>query len=286
MKVIKQLIIGMVIGIANIIPGVSGGTMAVSMGVYDKLIHSVTHVIKEFKKSVKFLLPIVIGAGLALVGLAKLITIGLEEFPIPTNLFFIGLIIGGMPAILKRLKDTNKKVSIGNYIAGLVFFAVVVGFALIGEKEGGSADIAFNVINVIKLFFVGVIASATMVIPGVSGSMVLMLMGYYENILGCISKFVDGLVAFDVPMMLEACGVLIPFGIGVLVGIALIAKMIEWIFIKLPNYAYCSIIGLIVASPIAIVLMAGVTKYDIISIVVGIITLVIGYIIAIKLGEK
>ena len=67
---------------------------------------------------------------------------------------------------------------------------------------------------------------------------------------------------------------------------SLIAKMIEWIFIKLPNYAYCSIIGLIVASPIAIVLMAGVTKYDIISIVVGIITLVIGYIIAIKLGEK
>lgn len=286
MKLIKQILIGVVIGIANIIPGVSGGTMAVSMGVYDKLIHAITHLIKEFKKSMKFLLPIGVGLIVALIGLAKLIEISLTQYPIPTNLFFIGLIVGGLPAVIKRLKDTKKKVNMGNWLAGIIFFAIVVGFALLGQSQAADSSVAFNFINVVKLFFVGMIASATMVIPGVSGSMVLMLMGYYENILESISKFVDGAIALDINAMLESAGVLIPFGIGVLAGVAIIAKVVEVMFRKYPNYAYCSIIGLIVASPIAIVLMSSVTSIEIVPAVIGVFTLAVGYIIAIKLGEK
>ena len=77
-KMIKNILKGMVIGIANIIPGVSGGTMAVSMGIYDKLIHCLTHLFQEFKESVKFVAPIIIGAGIALVGLCFVITPAFE----------------------------------------------------------------------------------------------------------------------------------------------------------------------------------------------------------------
>ena len=155
----------MVIGVANIIPGVSGGTMMVSMGIYDKLIHCVTHLFREFKESMKFLIPIFIGMGIALVGLSFLIEPAFEHFPLQTSCLFIGLIVGGLPAIWKKVKGKGVKVSY--IIPFLVFFVMVVGLAMMGEKEGAAADLSFSLWSCVKLFVVGIIASATMVIPGV-----------------------------------------------------------------------------------------------------------------------
>ena len=105
---LRMVLKGMVIGIANIIPGVSGGTMAVSMGIYDKLIHSVTHLLKDFKESLKFLIPIAVGMGIALVGLSFIIEPAFEHFPLQTNCLFIGLIVGGLPAVCKKVKGKLK----------------------------------------------------------------------------------------------------------------------------------------------------------------------------------
>ena len=151
---IKMILKGAVIGIANIIPGVSGGTMMVVMGIYDKLIHAITHLRSEFKQALKLLIPIVIGMGLGIVVLTEVITRALENFPVQTNFMFIGLIVGGLPVILQKLKETGKKVSFGNVIAMLAFFALVVGMALVGEAEGSGAEITINLMNIIKLFFV------------------------------------------------------------------------------------------------------------------------------------
>lgn len=285
MKLLKMILKGAVIGIANVIPGVSGGTMMVVMGIYDKLIHAITHVKSEFKEALRLLIPIVIGMALGIIVLTEVITASLEHFPVQTNFMFIGLIIGGLPVILKRLKGTGKKVSVGNIIAGVLFFVLVAGMAAIGEAEGSAADMTLNLINIVKLFFVGIIASATMVIPGVSGSMVLMLMGYYYTILDTVSSFMHALVEFDIPVMLQGVGILAPFGIGVLLGIAIIAKLVEMMFEKFPNYAFCSIIGLIIASPVAIILMSDLSKYSVISVLTGLVTLAVGYVIARKLGE-
>lgn len=280
---IKSILKGMVIGIANIIPGVSGGTMMVSMGIYDKLIHCITHLFSEFKKSVLFLIPIAIGMGIAIIASS----FGLEwlfaHYPVQTNLLFIGLVLGGLPAIWKNIKGSS--VRAGHVIAGLLFFVLVVGLALMGEREGNAASMTFNLINVIKLFGVGIVASATMVIPGVSGSMMLLLMGYYNPILTSINDFIRSLVAFDVQGILVGCGVLVPFGIGVVAGIFAIAKLIEIIFAKFPLYAYWAIVGLIIASPFAILLMGTYPKVTVISIVTGIICLAAGFLAAMKLGE-
>ncbi len=280
---IKSILSGMVIGIANIIPGVSGGTMMVAMGIYDKLIHCITHLFSEFKKSVLFLLPIAIGMGIAIIASS----FGLEHlfanFPIQTNLLFVGLIVGGLPAIWKNVKGNSIK--IGHIIACLIFFAVVVGMAVMGEKEGNAADLSFNLVNVIKLFGVGVIASATMVIPGVSGSMVLLLIGYYNPILNAINDFIRALVALDMNGILQGIGILAPFGIGVVVGIFAIAKLVEIIFAKFPMYAYWAIIGLIVASPIAILAMGTFPAVTVVSAITGVIALAVGFVVAMKLGE-
>ncbi|MBR5596969.1 MAG: DUF368 domain-containing protein [Lachnospiraceae bacterium] len=282
---IKMILKGAVIGIANIIPGVSGGTMMVVMGIYDKLIHAITHLKSEFKNALKLLIPIAIGMALGIVVLTEIITRALENFPVQTNLMFIGLIVGGLPVIIQKLKETGKKVSVGNIVAMIAFFALVVGMALMGEAEGSAAQITLNVGSIIKLFFVGIIASATMVIPGVSGSMVLMLLGYYYTILDSVSAFLHGLLEFDMPVLLQNFGILCPFGIGVLVGIGVIAKLVEIVFVKFPNYAYCAIIGLILASPFGIILMSDLSKYNVVAILTGVVTFAVGFVIARKLGE-
>ena len=103
---LKQVLQGMVVGIANIIPGVSGGTMMVAMGLYDRLIHAITHLKKEFKEGMKLLIPIFIGAGIAIVALSRLFEFLLETYPIPTNFAFCGLIAGSLPFIFKKSEGT------------------------------------------------------------------------------------------------------------------------------------------------------------------------------------
>lgn len=280
---IKNILKGIVIGLANVIPGVSGGTMMVSMGIYDKLIHCITHLFSEFKKSLRFLVPIFIGIGIA----AVVVPFGIEflfaNYPFQTNLLFIGLIIGGLPAVWKKVKGSS--VRVGHIIACILFFALVAGLALVGETEGNAADLSFSLISVIKLFGVGIVASATMVIPGVSGSVMLLLMGYYHPILETITNFIKAALAFDMNGILAGMGVLIPFGIGVVVGIFAIAKLIEIIFVKFPLYAYWAIIGLIISSPVAILVVGGIGTVTVFSVITGVAALGIGFVIALKLGD-
>lgn len=281
---IKMILKGIVIGVANIIPGVSGGTMAVSMGIYDKIIHAATHLVSEWKKSMEILIPIVIGAGIGLVAVSRIIQMMFERIPLQTNLLFIGLIVGGLPAMAKKVRGVS--VRLPHAVACILFFALVVGMAALGENEGTAADLSFSLLNVLKLAGIGVIASATMVIPGVSGSMVLMILGYYTPILNMINKFIDDLIARNMQDLVADCGVLVPFGIGVVVGIFAIAKLIEIIFNKFPYVAYWGIIGLIVASPFAILMMNSFGEVSILSVATGVLAAAVGVVASLKLGEE
>ncbi|MBQ2764807.1 MAG: DUF368 domain-containing protein [Firmicutes bacterium] len=281
---IKLILQGIAVGVANIIPGVSGGTMMVAMGLYDKLIHAITHLKSEFKESLKLLIPIFIGVGIALVALARIIEFCLVHYPLPTNFAFCGLIAGSLPFIFQKVKGA--KINISRGLSFLVFFAVVVGLALIGNASGEDANVSLSIISIVKLFFVGVVAAATMVVPGVSGSMMLMLMGYYDVLLATVNDFVDGLVTMDMSLLLGACGVLVPAGIGVVVGIFVIAKIIEFIFQKAETCAYFAIIGLIMASPIAILLNTDWSGISVLSMAVSAVTFAIGWFIAGKLGGE
>ncbi len=281
---LKLILQGMAVGIANIIPGVSGGTMMVAMGLYDKLIHCITHLKSEFKNSLKLLIPIFAGAGIAIIVLSRIFEYLLTTHPIPTNFAFCGLIAGSLPFIFKKVE--GKKVTFDKVIPFLVFFAIVILMAVMGETSGATADVSFTLINVIKLLAVGVIAAATMVVPGVSGSMMLMLLGYYDVVLATINDFIDALLAFDIAEIMTAVGVLAPFGIGVVVGIFVIAKIIEFIFSKAETHAYYAIIGLIMASPIAILLNTDWSLFSIPTLIISVVTFIAGWFAASKLGGE
>ena len=281
---LRKILQGMVVGIANIIPGVSGGTMMVAMGLYDKLIHSITHLKSEFKESMKLLIPIFAGAGLAIALLSRLFEFLLATYPIPTNFAFCGLIAGSLPFIFKKVKGYS--VTVGKIIPFLVFFGIVIFMAVLGESGGNAADVSFGFLNVVKLFGVGVIAAATMVVPGVSGSMMLMLLGYYDTIIETINDFIDALIRFNMTEILRVFGILVPFGIGVVIGIFAIAKLIEFIFKKAEIHAYYGIIGLILASPIAILMKTDWSGLSVLLLAVSAVTFATGWFTASKLGGE
>lgn len=281
---IKNVVKGMLIGIANIIPGVSGGTMAVSMGIYDKLISCISHPFKDFKNNVLFLIPIALGMGLAIVASAFGIDYLFETFPLQTNLLFIGLILGSLPAIYGKVKSTTMR--LGHIVAAVLFFSLVVGMAMLNGAEGGYVQIGATVGDVVKLFIIGVIASATMVVPGVSGSMMLLILGYYNPILDTIKTFFNALLGLDFGGLFATMLILVPFGVGVLVGMIAIAKIIEIVFAKFPTYAYWSIIGLLFASPIAILMIGTFNEITFFSIVIGMLAFGGGLAISKNLGEK
>lgn len=252
MRLFINIIKGIVIGIANAIPGVSGGTMMVSMGIYDEIIGCVTKLFSQLKKSILTLLPYGIGMAVGIVGLSYGIKFLLTNYALQTSMAFVGLILGGIPILYGHIR--GKKLGISHGVVFAAFFALILVLQLLGEGNGAQADLTFGVWSCIKLFFVGIIAAATMVVPGVSGSMMLMLLGYYYPIINTITLAVDGLRNADFGQILEAAGVIIPMGLGVVLGIFVIAKIIEYLLNNYEGHTYCGILGLVIASPIAILM--------------------------------
>ncbi|MGL4450240.1 MAG: DUF368 domain-containing protein [Sarcina sp.] len=269
MEFVINILKGMVIGISNIIPGVSGGTMAVVLGIYDKLISTINNFFKDVKKNVIFLGAIGIGAILGIILFSKLLTYLLDPvngYMEATHFFFIGLIIGSLPIIYK--KATEQKVEKKNYIFLIVAFIIVFGMSLMGDAESSAAVIRdFSFGAAIKLCIAGFVAAAAMILPGVSGSFILLLMGIYSTVVTAVS---------EMNIML-----LIPVAIGVILGILTMTKLIEALFKRYPQTAYFTILGLILGSIIAIY-PGSLGGNMIISIVSGL----VGFGIAFILGKK
>mgnify|MGYP003301817652 FL=1 len=290
MNFLFDIIKGMLIGVANIIPGVSGGTMMVSMGVYEKIIGVVNNLFKDIKKSILTLLPLGIGMLLGVAVFSFIIPWCLEVFPLPTCLCFIGLIMGGVPAIMKPAKESlhkeGKSISVPHIVVFVCFFALAVGMAAMNETQTTSANFDLNIGFMVIMFLVGVISAATMVIPGVSGSLVLMILGFYAGIMSSISGFISAVFAFDWAQIFYYVGVLAPFGIGVIVGIFAVAKLIEFLFDRFPSITYCGILGLIIASPIAIIIKMGHNNINVFTAIIGVVLLVVGTWFTYWFGKK
>ena len=291
MKKIKENIIlgvkGFIMGIANIIPGVSGGTLALTLGIYERFIGAISHFFSNLTENIKFLLPIAIGLCLAILSMSRVIEYSYEHFPIPTTLFFVGLVIGGIPMLYHKVKGKKEGKQISSWIILLMTFSLVIVMAFADQLFGTTAKVNLSGLDLwgyIILFFVGMIAAATMVIPGVSGSLVLMLLGYYYPIL----KVVKSLTKFEnLGENIMIAGI---FGVGVLVGTVLIAKIIEFLLKKFETKTYYGVLGFIFASILAIPISTYNEVENLVfsvpQILIGIIFMAIGGLIAYKLGDE
>lgn len=287
MKYIILALKGFFIGIANIIPGVSGGTIAIILGIYEELIDRVSNLFKDFKENLKFIIPIFIGVILSIVIMSGVIKYSYNSFPLPTMMFFVGLVLGGIPMLVNNVigKEDSKKKS--NYLIFLITFALVMFMALaeLIFKTGKVIDFSsMSIIGYLLLLVVGVIAAGTMVIPGISGSLVLMLLGYYYPIIDSIHELVHFENIFSNILVLGL------FGVGVLIGIVVISKILEYLFKKYSTKTYFGVLGFVCASVFAIPLSTILDKGELLMntplVVVSLMTLCGGAAISYMLGDR
>ncbi len=240
----KKFGIGAVIGAAMIIPGVSGGTIAVLLNIYDKLISAISDLKKDFKNSFMFLLPIALGAVAAIGAIFWPLTKVLEVAPFPTVMLFTGLLLGGIPKLFKDGVKTG--FSKWNVISILIPFAAVIGICFIPSLKEADLSAGMPAYGYALLALIGALASCALVIPGVSGSMLLLIFGYYDPILNTIKSIFSN---FGHSIL-----VLAVFASGLIIGFISIAKLMKFLLKKLPRGTYWSIIGFVIGSVPAILI--------------------------------
>ncbi len=256
---------GAAIGVAMIIPGVSGGTLAVLLKIYDKLINAISDLRRDFKNSFYFLLPIVLGAVIALIPAYFCLKFFLEVAPLPTVLLFVGLMVGSFPKMFKdTLKLGFKKTDIACFVLPLL---LVVGICFIPNMGDVNLGGDMPVIGYFVLIAMGALASCALVVPGISGSMLMLIFGYYQPILNTISA-----ISTD---FWHSALVLALFGLGIIVGFFSIAKLMKFLLNKFSRGTNWAIIGFVVGSIPAIFITFPAnfpdTVYDAVNISVGVI---------------
>ena len=287
MKMIKNFIGGILIGIANIIPGVSGGTIIVILGLFDKVMEAISNVfkikisLKERLNSLLFILQIGIGVAVGLIGFAKVLEFLFVKFEMQTLFFFAGLIIASIP-MLKKQEMENKKINWIYFILGILLIGII-DFLNPGES-GNIVELKtllstnLTLVYLLSLVGIGAIAGATMIFPGISGSMVLLVIGKYHLFKG----YVANVTTFDLKILIPL--VFIALGVGI--GVILSAKVTNYLLKNFKQNTMSFIIGLIIMSSIIILPTNG---YNLVNILTSILMFIVGSIIVIgfdKLKNK
>ncbi len=261
-KNIILFIKGIIIGIGKIIPGVSGAMLSISLGVYEQLISSMANIFKDTRKNIKFLLIIGSAIILSIILSSNIIMYCLDNYYLPTMLLFIGMIIGCIPEIVKMAK---KKVTRKNVILMLIPFIILL---LLNVLSKNSFYIHPNFFN---LILIGIIEALTMIIPGVSGSAILMMLGVYEIIINSLTSF-------------NHLDTLIPFVIGIALGVILLSKILNNLFKKYNISCYYVILGFTIATIFILLGNIFVITYSFYEIFKGILFLILGLFISYKLS--
>ncbi len=228
---------GAAIGAANTVPGVSGGTIAVVTGIYDRLVHAAGNIIsREWKAHALFLLPVLVGILAGIAGFAWVIEIGLERAQEQTFFFFIGLIGGSIPFVYGQVR--HERVAPGDVVLALGAFTVLVIQAVTGNPPVGDAITVVTTATVLPLLGAGIIATGTMIIPGVSGSFVLLVIGMY-------STFLQAVRQANYP-------VLAILMVGAAIGLVLVSKGMSLLLSRFRQKTYWFILGLVSGSIVGI----------------------------------
>lgn len=264
----KNIYRGFMMGASDVIPGVSGGTIALLLGIYDQLINAINGLFSnEWKKYLRFLVPLGLGVVLAIFSLANLIKWLSKNYPDPLQFFFLGLILGVLPYLFAKanIKETFKS----NHYLLLVFGALIIGAIAFLDTSSGTQVIEDRTTGIyIYLFFSGFLASAAMILPGISGSMILLVVGAYYTIMNAISHlYID---------------VIIVTGIGIVLGIFGMSRLIAFLLKKYRIGTYACVIGFVIGS-LAIVFPGWPTNVSL--VITSVVTFALGLLAATILGR-
>ena len=235
----RDFLFGVCIGAAFIIPGFSGGSVAAILGIYERLIDSITNLFNDTKKSIMTLLPVSLGLISGAVALLYPIGYFLSRYPLSTVSLFVGLTIGAIPSLLEKVKGRADRGELS-----LFFLALAASFAICFLPIGSGVDLfSLNFFGYVLLFLVGAVGACALVIPGISGSMILLMLGYYDPIVRMITN--DFMRLQNVGHSILVLGIL---GVGIIVGFFLISFVMKRLLSYRPRATYFAIIGFIIGS--------------------------------------
>lgn len=256
LRLVLRVLQGMLIGVGAVLPGISGGVLCVVFGIYKPVMELLSSPLKKFKTHVPKLLPVIVGAALGFLGVAKVLAFFLEKYPDQSVCLFVGLIGGMLPSLLREAGEQGR--TKGSWISAGVAFVLVLSLLL-----------SLNVLSVTILpsfgwyLFCGFCMALSIIAPGMSFSTLLMPLGLY-------TPLVDGIGSLDFQ-------VLLPAGIGAVVTILCLAKAIDALFTHFYNLAFYAIVGIVVAATLVIIPFGsftagiGVAAANVVCIVVGVV---------------
>ena len=288
----RDFINGLALGITQIIPGISGATIAIMMGFYFEFIETINHFTKDLRKNIMFVFPVMTGIIAGLILFSSIVNFLLINYSFPTMLFIIGLIAGIIPHFYSQVKKGSQKIKAQDVILTSLPFIVLLTMSFLKGASVTNPTVLIDNINlpfIIFLFFAGVLASAALIVPGFSGSFVLLLLGVYHLVIYSISSIRHLLLDFsNITLMLNIIKVLLPMGLGIIIGILSMSRLIEELLKKHSKLLYTIILGLLLGSIFTlfrepIVYQSGVSA---VIVIIGIVTFSAGAVIAFVLGKK
>ena len=230
----KNIYRGILMGISDLIPGVSGGTIAFILGIYDRLLESISGFFsRQWKKQLGFLVPLGMGIVITLLLFSRFIEYLLSNHYEATQFFFMGLILGVLPYIMKQA-EVKKNFTARHLIILLVIGAALASMAFIQTNDNVAPITELSVPTFFLLFFSGWLASMAMLLPGISGSFILLLIGVYSTAINALSTL-------NLPIVMA-------IGAGVMVGFIISSKAITYLLDHFTYVTYAAIIGLILGS--------------------------------------
>ena len=283
MRFLIKLLKGALIGISVVIPGVSGGSMAMSMGIYDKLLDFLT-LRKQVSKQGRILAPYILGMVFGVIIFSYFIERLFIEFPLITACAFAEMILGALPRLIQRVR--GKRISLLNSVLLIGMAAGLVLLTLNVHSSGTGFNLNPTLAHAMLAVVLGFLAAAVMAVPGLSGSMLLILLGYYQVMLQTINRFTEAILALDFATILKSAVILVPFAIGVAAGFIFMARIIRILIKRLPYSTYYIILGLITASPLAVIYPQNLSSAGLFEWILGLIAATAGFFLAKQLGKE
>ncbi len=261
-----------IVGLGKVIPGVSGALLAINFGIYEKFLDSITSFFNDWKKNIKFLFIFCCGIIIAIIFGSKIILYFLINYKFITMLFFIGLVLGGTYNFSKNINYNYKNIILVLFIVCLITILGINNF-------NNDYIIKNNYLDNIIFFLGGFIDIFASIVPGISGTSLLMMMGIYENVLNMISMI------FDYNYVLNNINIYISYGIGMFLSFIINSYLINYLIKKYKNISYSVILGLAISSIILLLVMCFKISFSFINLIIGLIFFFIGIFISKKMSN-
>lgn len=281
MRFLVKVLKGALIGVSIIVPGLSGGSIAMSMGIYDQLLDLVT-ISGDTRRKAKVLMPYGIGAVLGIAVFSFIMEWLFLRYPLQTVFLFSGLILGALPMIFKNIKGTKLKLSHITLVIGAAL--IVILMSIMSGDVSSAKQLTASLPHAALSFALGFAAAATMIMPGVSGSTLLILFRYFEAMLQTLNSFVLALLNFNIAVLLKSSVIIIPFTVGAILGVIFMARVLKTLFSRFPYSTNYAIIGLVASSPFALIYGHKFSDVGVVGYIILAALLAFGYYLGVSLG--